>query len=683
MATVTDVTVKKKILVQLGVPFFAMAGFVIAAIIFGTLYFAGKLRDEGSPQDPKTIAASLQESLEAFFAETRTSIEPVAFFLQDDAPTNEEETMLRSLLSNNRAILGIAFFDETGTEIYELHKSRAEEGLLDALSRGATHIALARQNINGKPVFLNAEGGGSYFVWAYPRFNGGNEIIGAFSVGVDAGFLKERMSSLSLVSPIRVMLVDAKTTAPLISFNTLEADVTTAGPSESNFRIIFENDRRDYGYVLEDGSRIEGHFEPIGRTGWNILAEAPGGGLPRGVANLFVVAAIIIIIFIALVFIYLYVVNKNMILPLRKIERTMHYFKTGDYSEPVKVEVENEFVAVADQLNTMSKHIEDNTSERVAQLKKVLERQNMDTKLLIEKDVELREQGQKLKELDQAKSMFVSVAAHQMRTPLAAIKWAIKLVMDGDVGPVNAEQKEYLNKGYESTSRMINLINDLLDVDKIESDKFSYVFKEEKLEDILQGIVDDLTPISNEKGVNLLFQKQSESYPAISADQVKLRNALQNLIDNAIKYTIGGGDVTVKLMRDKDILRLTISDTGIGIPVSEQSKVFGKFFRAKNAVRKQTDGSGLGLFIVKKIVEKHNGEISFESKEGKGTTFFITLPGKDGGGVPISQNAPKEEKIKESPEAVSGAEETKVSEKSEERPKENPTVAMDNGEEEN
>ena len=645
MAEVTDVTVKKRLLIQLGIPFFAMVAFVVAAVIFGTLSFAGRLANEDSPQDPKFIAGSVSDALGSFFAEARNSVAPVLSYPANGAFSSSEEEMLRSLLSGNATILGVAYFDEGGNRVYELHKSRAKEELLSALFKGQSYVGLLKDSPDGRILFLRLDSL-PYFIAVFPRTNAETQTVGAFSIALDGAPVEATLRNFTSISPSRIEIVDAKSAATLFGLSTLGANAEGSAPTQNSLRTIFENNKKDYGYILDDGTRVEGRVEPIENTAWNVLAETPGAGLPEGAGNLFVVAAIILILFVILAFVYLYVVNKNVILPLKKIEKTMHYFRTGDYSEPVKVEVENEFVSIADQLNAMSKHIENNTSERVSQLKKVLARQNTDTRLLIEKDVELREQGQKLKELDQAKSMFVSVAAHQMRTPLAAIKWAIKLVMDGDVGPVNAEQKEYLGKGYDSTTRMINLINDLLDVDKIESDRFSYVFKEEKLEGIVQGIVDDLTPISTEKGVNLIFQKESPEYPVISADQVKLRNALQNLVDNAIKYTIGGGDVTIKLRSDKDVLHLTISDTGIGIPVSEQSKVFGKFFRAKNAVRQQTDGSGLGLFIVKKIIEKHNGEIRFESKEGKGTTFFITIPGKDAGGVPLTENS--DEKVSES-----------------------------------
>jgi len=391
-------------------------------------------------------------------------------------------------------------------------------------------------------------------------------------------------------------------------------------------RALFNQGKKEFGYETDSGITVVSAWEKLESSDWNIVAHTFPAELTGFGITIYAIGIGSILLFLAISFIFITILNTKLIQPLKKIEKAMHFYRTGDYSEEIKIGTKNELAAIAGLLNNMARNVENNTSERVTQLKKVLDRQNTDTRLLIEKDVELREKSQKLKELDAAKSMFVSVAAHQMRTPLAAVKWAVKLVMDGDVGPVNAEQIEYLNKGYESTTRMINLINDLLNVDKIESDKFTYEFKPESLRDILQGIIDDLTPLANEKGVHLVFEHAKEKQPMINADKVKLTNALQNLIDNAIKYTIGGGDVTVKLLLAENIFKLNVSDTGIGIPISEQGKVFGKFFRAKNAVRQQTDGSGLGLFIVKKIIEKHNGTVVFESKEKKGTTFFIEIP---------------------------------------------------------
>ena len=631
MAHVSEVAAEKKLTVELGTPFFILVSFAAGLLVFGTLYVAQIIQSSANPESASSIVESANSSIESTITDIGRGVERAT----EDANSLSFESgtidALKTTLSLNISFLAFAFFDTKGDLLYELHKSRTPDQVLaSALSGNTTYLTAARTG-NGAVTYILSEQGNTsvkstYLYAIVPMSDQDGTFAGMLVAAISADDIDRIIRGFGVLHPAKVHLADILTGDTLLSQNTLSTVTASEGLPRQNMLLLFKNNKNDYGYVDQDNRQIDGSWRAIKGTSWAIVAETLPSGTSPELFSLFTIASITLVILVALVFFYLYSFNRRLLTPLRKIERGMQYYKTGDYSETITVNVKNELASVADLFNSMAHHIENNTSATVSQLKKSLERQNTDTRLLIEKDVELREQGVKLQELDKAKSMFVSVAAHQMRTPLAAIKWALKLVADGDVGPVNPEQKEYLMKGYDSTTRMIDLINDLLDVDKIESDKFSYTFAPEQLDAIVQGIIDDLTGVANEKGVNLIFRNETGGAAPINADKVKLRNALQNLIDNAIKYTIGGGDVTVILKEEQGTFKLSIADTGIGIPRSEQGKVFGKFFRAKNAVRQQTDGSGLGLFIVKKIIEKHEGTITFESKEGKGTTFFITIP---------------------------------------------------------
>lgn len=231
-----------------------------------------------------------------------------------------------------------------------------------------------------------------------------------------------------------------------------------------------------------------------------------------------------------------------------------------------------------------------------------------------------------IRELDRLKSEFISVAAHQLRTPLSAVKWAVKMVMDGDAGPINDEQKGLLDQGYKSNERMIVLINDLLDVSRIEAGKFEYEFVEGSLEDLVDTTVQEFQQIVKHKSVNLKYDKPDRPLPKIKLDPLKLKMVVENLIDNAVKYTAPGGRVEVLFKYYGNTIEFVVADSGVGIPKDQLAQLFSKFFRAKNVIRMQTDGTGLGLFIAKKIVEKHGGVIWAESEEGKGTQMHFTLP---------------------------------------------------------
>ena len=229
------------------------------------------------------------------------------------------------------------------------------------------------------------------------------------------------------------------------------------------------------------------------------------------------------------------------------------------------------------------------------------------------------------KAIERMKSEFVTIAAHQLRTPLSAVKWTLRLILDGDMGPVNKEQADILQKGYQSNERMIVLINDLLNVARIEEGRFIYGFSEISFNELIFEILSDYQGLIKIKNLSIKFEKPEKDCRA-KADKEKMKLAVQNLIENAIHYSSPGSTVTIMLNCDKMNLSFCVRDQGIGIPATQHSRIFGKFFRAQNAMKTETEGTGLGLFITKNIVESHGGKIWFESEESKGTTFYFTIP---------------------------------------------------------
>ncbi len=229
--------------------------------------------------------------------------------------------------------------------------------------------------------------------------------------------------------------------------------------------------------------------------------------------------------------------------------------------------------------------------------------------------------------IEDLKSQFVTVAAHQLRTPLSIIKWGLGMFLAGDVGKISADQKDLLNKTFQTNERMIKLVNDLLNVSKIEEGKYLYQPKVIDMEELVKQVYDSSKEAAAKRKVLLEIEvEKSKETKSVKADEEKMNLAIKNIVDNAINYTEVGGKVLIKLSMEKDKINLSISDTGVGIPEKQQDRVFSRFFRGANVVKLETDGTGLGLFIAKNVLETHGGNITFTSKEGKGTTFFITLP---------------------------------------------------------
>ncbi len=231
------------------------------------------------------------------------------------------------------------------------------------------------------------------------------------------------------------------------------------------------------------------------------------------------------------------------------------------------------------------------------------------------------------KVIERLKTEFVSIAAHQLRTPLSGIKWTLKMLLDEDLGKLNKEQKDFLEKTYNGNERMIRLINDLLNVTRIEEGRFLYKKEEADIVEIAKKVVQPLKDAAKRKKIELTLKADSD-IPPFKVDAEKISLVFQNLADNAVHYTEKGGRVAISikyLEKEKEVL-VSIQDNGIGIPKEQQERVFSRFFRGDNAVKTETEGTGLGLYIAKNIIEAHKGEIWFESAPGRGTTFYFTIP---------------------------------------------------------
>lgn len=229
----------------------------------------------------------------------------------------------------------------------------------------------------------------------------------------------------------------------------------------------------------------------------------------------------------------------------------------------------------------------------------------------------------KLAQANKMKTEFVSIASHQLRTPLSGMRWSLNLLKEGRCSPTDTAT--FIDLLKENTERMIRLINDLLDVSRIEMGKNIFIPRQTNLHVLLQKIINDSQLFAQANNISLQLEAPT-TLPNVFTDPDKISLAIQNLIDNAIKYTRGAGEVKAVLREEKKFIKVTIQDTGVGIPQSQQKHIFQKFFRSDNIMKHQTIGTGLGLFIAKAIIEQSKGQIWFESEEGKGTTFYFTLP---------------------------------------------------------
>ncbi len=234
------------------------------------------------------------------------------------------------------------------------------------------------------------------------------------------------------------------------------------------------------------------------------------------------------------------------------------------------------------------------------------------------------------KRIERIKSEFVSVAAHQLRTPLSGIKWTLGMFLEESSEKkekLDEEEKYLIEKAYESNERMVSLVNDLLNVSRIEEGRYVYEPQKTDILEVVKPIAEEYEKIIKKKdNLEFKFNKVKEEFPKVEIDTEKIGIVIQNFLDNAIKYTNEGEIILTVSMPDEENIRVSVQDSGVGIPEEQQGRLFDKFFRAENVAAKDVRGSGLGLFISKNIVEAHGGEIDFESTEGEGSIFYFTLP---------------------------------------------------------
>ena len=220
---------------------------------------------------------------------------------------------------------------------------------------------------------------------------------------------------------------------------------------------------------------------------------------------------------------------------------------------------------------------------------------------------------------------FVALAVHKLKTPLSSIKLSLEMLLEGDFGELSPEQKKIIERIRQRNSISIDLVNKLINLAKVYGEE-TYKLSDVDFEGLIQSVVDCEREEIQKKGIKLKVESPKKKLPKLKIDEEKFFWAIQNILDNAVKYSNVGGEVVFSYQIQGKNLELKIKDNGIGIRDSEKRSLFHQFFRGQDAMEADSTGSGLGLFISKRVIEWHKGKISFESKEGKGTTFFITLP---------------------------------------------------------
>lgn len=246
---------------------------------------------------------------------------------------------------------------------------------------------------------------------------------------------------------------------------------------------------------------------------------------------------------------------------------------------------------------------------------------------LARQNVELGAVNAELQQLDEIKSMFISVAAHELRTPLGLISGYVEVLLDEDLGSLAQNQRDYLEVIQHNSQRLLHLTHELLDITRIEMGRVELVLKPIDLSALIEAVTAEYSLQLEAKAQRLTIEATSSLPPALG-DEARTAQIIGNLLTNAHKYTPSGGEISIKLSlaQEEGFLQLSIADTGVGIAAEDQAKLFSRFFRAGSSQLMGAKGAGLGLYIARSLIELHGGRIWFESELGRGTTFYLTFP---------------------------------------------------------
>jgi len=319
---------------------------------------------------------------------------------------------------------------------------------------------------------------------------------------------------------------------------------------------------------------------------WTLLAEINESGITTELNDIKIIIVALSIFALLITILLIYFLNKSIVYPIRELSSSIKNITKGQLLQKLEVLSADEIGNLREAFNEMSRRIE---------------------------------------EEDRAKSEFVSLASHQLLTPLTTIRWFIETMFSGTANGLSENQKKYLDSIHKIDLNMIDLVRALLDVSRIELGVFSIEPETANIADVINDILSELDPMIKKKMLNIV-KSFGQTAPIMNADPKLLRIVLQNLLTNAVKYTPENGTVTFEIKLEDSKIVMKISDTGYGIPKELQEKVFSKFFRGDNIKNREPEGTGLGLYIVKSIIDHSGGEIRFESEENKGTTFYISYP---------------------------------------------------------
>jgi signal transduction histidine kinase len=446
----------------------------------------------------------------------------------------------------------------------------------------------------------------------YPIFNNKHSAVGIIKMQVNLNQLREELAHVRLGNNGFLYVVDNNgllISHPSQSF-VLQRPELTSRKLIADALANKKSSVQDEQYTNEKNVPVVAKAIKVSNYNWVAIFEQPTSeafSFLLFIRNIFIVTLGVSFIFLLLIALFL---SENLTGPIRKLKKAAELVESGQTDEIVPIESGDEIQSLSHSFASL--------------VNQLLQRE----RLLETISTQLRVANDQLKTFDKLKNEFVSVASHELRTPMTSIKSYLWMALNGKGGELNEKQRYYVERGYNSVVRLVRLVNDMLNISRIESGHITIEFQAVNLNALAQEIVDEVIPHATDQGVSIVVHKVP-SLPPVLADPDKIKEVLFNLIGNSVKFTPKGGKVFINFSMKDTMVKTIVTDTGAGIAPEDMGKLFQKFGLVPGSyVTNQTtaEGTGLGLYICRSIIELHHGEIKAESSGiGKGATFSFTL----------------------------------------------------------
>ena len=545
--------------------------------------------------------------------------------------TPEYRFELKRLLFMTRAITEAVAFDDQGTERVRLSRLSTVTGVRqDAAVSAALERTKQGKSYFGPVYFVR--GSEPYMSIAVPMERFAGDVVGFLKAEVNLKYIGDVVSGIRVGKAGYAYIASRSgdiVAHPDISFVLQRRNVAQLDQVKAAFQPT-PTTAKATAMVAQNlwGKKVFSSYAPVSNLDWSVIIERPAEEVYEPLYASMLRTSSLLLVGLGMALLASLFVARRVVRPLQALHQGVELIGSGNLDHRLNVKTGDEIEILADEFNKMTENLReayDGLEHKVT-----------------ERTQELAIANERLKQLDRLKSDFVSNVSHELRTPLTAIKGSVDLLLREVPGALNEKQAHYLSRVRSNTQHLAGLINDLLDLSRIEAGKVELKATRISLGGLVHEVVETLRPVAAERSIEL-----EATVPEVSAlvwaDRDKVTQVLMNLIGNAIKFTPPHGHIAVVTTRNgSEWVKISVADTGPGIPAEEREKIFDKFYQVAAPGAQKPKGTGLGLAISRSLVELHGGKIWVESEPNHGSVFSFTLPGISGGELRIAINSDKE-----------------------------------------